>query len=135
MKKAVILLSGGLDSTVTLAKAKEEGYDLFPLSINYGQRHDKELECAKKIANDYNVQEHKIINFYLTQIGGSALTDLKINVPEKIKEAEIREEIPITYVPARNTILLSIALAYAEVIGAEAVFIGANARDYSGYPD
>jgi 7-cyano-7-deazaguanine synthase len=135
MVKAVILLSGGLDSSVTLAKAKEEGYELYTLSIDYGQRHAKELESAKKIAEYYNVKDHKIMNIDLTQIGGSALTDTSISVPEKKEWEEIGKDIPITYVPARNTILLSLACGYAEVIFAKAVFIGANALDYSGYPD
>jgi 7-cyano-7-deazaguanine synthase len=135
MKKAVVLLSGGLDSTVTLAKAKERGYELYPLSFDYGQRHDKELGSAKKIAEWYSVTEHKILKIDLAQIGGSALTDKGIAVPEKRKVEEIGEDIPITYVPARNTILLSLAIGYSEVVGAEAVFTGANAIDYSGYPD
>jgi 7-cyano-7-deazaguanine synthase len=135
MKKVVVLLSGGLDSTVTLAKAKEAGYEIYPLSFDYGQRHDKELESAKKIAKWYSVTEHKILKIDLVQIGGSALTDKGIAVPENRKVEDIGEDIPITYVPARNTILLSLAIGYAEVVGAEAVFIGANAIDYSGYPD
>jgi 7-cyano-7-deazaguanine synthase len=134
-KKAVVLLSGGLDSTVTIALAKDQGYELFPLSFDYGQRHDRELESAKNIAHHYEVREHKIIKIDLSQIGGSALTDKGIEVPENRDEKEIGSDIPPTYVPARNTILLSIALGYAEVIGAEAIFIGANTQDYSGYPD
>lgn len=134
-KKAVILLSGGLDSTVTLAKAKEEGYKLNTLSFDYGQRHEKELESAQKIVDYYDILEHKIIKIDLTQIGGSALTDSGIEVPGKRKGDEIGNDIPITYVPARNTVLLALAIGYAEVIGAEAVFIGANSIDYSGYPD
>lgn len=135
MKKAVVLLSGGLDSTVALAKAKEEGYEVYPLSFDYGQRHDKELESAKKIAEWFKVKDHKVLKIDLIQIGGSALTDKNIPVPEKRRVAEIGEDIPITYVPARNTILLAFAIGYAEVVEAEAVFIGANALDYSGYPD
>lgn len=135
MRKAVVLLSGGLDSTVILAKAKEEVYELYPISFDYGQRHDRELESAKKIAEWYKVQEHKVLRVDLTQIGGSALTDKSIAIPEKRRIKEIGEDIPITYVPARNTILLAFAIGYAEVIGVEAVFIGANALDYSGYPD
>ncbi len=135
MKKAVVLLSGGLDSTVTLAKAKKEGYEVYPLSFDYGQRHNKELESAKKIAKYFDVQEHKILKIDLTQIGGSALTDMSIAVPEERKVEKIGEDIPITYVPARNTILLAFSMGYAEVIGAEAILIGANAIDYSGYPD
>jgi 7-cyano-7-deazaguanine synthase len=135
MKKAVVLLSGGLDSTVTLAIAKEEGYKLYPLSFEYGQRHNKELESARKIVDHYALSDHKILKIDLTQIGGSALTDESIQIPENRKKEEMGEDIPTTYVPARNTILLSFAVGYAEVLGAEAVFIGANALDYSGYPD
>jgi len=135
MKKAVVLLSGGLDSTVTLAKAKEEDYELYPMSFDYGQRHNKELKSAKKIAEWFGAQEHKIIRIDLTQIGGSALTDNNIAVPEKRKVEEIGYDVPPTYVPARNTILLAFGIGYAETVGAEAVFIGANALDYSGYPD
>jgi 7-cyano-7-deazaguanine synthase len=135
MKKAVVLLSGGLDSTVTLAKAKEEDYEVYPLSFDYGQRHNKELESAKKIGKYFDVQEHKILKIDFTQIGGSALTDKFISVPEERKIEKIGEDIPITYVPARNTILLAFSMGYAEVIDAEAIFIGANAIDYSGYPD
>lgn len=135
MASAVILLSGGLDSSVTLAIANKEGYELYPLSIDYGQRHAKELESAKRIAEYYEVKGHKILKIDLTQIGGSALTDKSLSVPEKKKGEEIGKDIPITYVPARNTILLSLAVGYAEVISANAVLIGANALDYSGYPD
>ncbi len=130
--RAVVLLSGGLDSTTTLAMAIHEGYEVYALSFDYGQRHSRELESAKKIARYYKVP-HKIMNVDLRQIGGSALTD-SIEVPERELE-EIKGEIPVTYVPARNTILLSFALAYAEVIDADAIFYGANAIDYSGYPD
>jgi 7-cyano-7-deazaguanine synthase len=134
-KKAVVLLSGGLDSTVTLALAREEGYDIYALSIDYGQRHDKELTCAKRISEFYGVKEHKILYIDLSQIGGSALTDLRMAVPHERGPSQIGNDIPITYVPARNLIMLSFAVAYAEVVGADAVFIGANALDYSGYPD
>ncbi|ADD08468.1 7-cyano-7-deazaguanine synthase QueC [Candidatus Aciduliprofundum boonei] len=130
--KAVVLLSGGLDSSTVLAIALEMGYDVHALSFDYGQRHSRELESAKKIARYFNVP-HKIIKIDLRQIGGSALTD-NIEVPERQVE-DIEKEIPITYVPARNTILLSLALGYAEVIDADAIFYGANAIDYSGYPD
>ncbi len=130
--KAVVLLSGGLDSSTVLAIALEMGYEVHALSFDYGQRHSRELESAKKIAKYFNVP-HKIIKIDLRQIGGSALTD-NIEVPERNME-EIEKEIPITYVPARNTILLSLALGYAEVIDADAIFYGANAIDYSGYPD
>ncbi len=130
--RAVVLLSGGLDSSTVLAMALDMGYEVYALSFDYRQRHSRELESAKKIAKYYNVP-HKIIKLDLRQIGGSALTD-DIDVPER-KMEEIEEEIPITYVHARNTILLSIAVGYAEVIDADAVFYGANAIDYSGYPD
>jgi 7-cyano-7-deazaguanine synthase len=134
-KRAVVLLSGGLDSTVTLAKAGEDGYELYVLSLDYGQRHEKELACAKKIVEFYCVKQHKILYIDLSQIGGSALTDLTMSVPQERGITDIGEDIPITYVPARNMIMLSFAVAYAEVVNAEAVFIGANALDYSGYPD
>lgn len=132
MKKAVLLLSGGLDSATTLAIAKSEGYDVYCLSFSYGQRHGVELEYAKKIAKHLGAKEHKIAEIDLRIFGGSALTD-EIDVPKNRDVAQ--EEIPVTYVPARNTIFLSFALAYAETIGAFDIFIGANAVDYSGYPD
>jgi len=134
-KKAVVLLSGGLDSTTALAIANEQGYEIYALSFDYGQRHIKELKCARAIAKHYHVAEHKILKIDLSAIGGSALTDKKIKVPTGRNLKKISKEIPITYVPARNTILLSFALSWAEVIGADAIFIGANALDYSGYPD
>ncbi len=130
--RAVVLLSGGLDSSTVLAMALDMGYEVHALSFDYGQRHARELESARKIAEYYNVP-HKILKIDLRQIGGSALTD-DIEVPSRSVE-DIEKEIPITYVPARNTILLSYALAYAEVIEADAIFYGANAIDYSGYPD
>ncbi|WP_069649424.1 7-cyano-7-deazaguanine synthase QueC [Caloranaerobacter ferrireducens] len=129
MKKAVILLSGGLDSTTCMGIAQNEGYELYPISFDYGQRHRRELEAAKKIAEYYKVKEHKIIS--LDNVGGSALTDKNIDVPEYKGDGEI----PVTYVPARNILFLSYALGYAEVIGAEAIFIGVSSVDYSGYPD
>lgn len=129
MKKAVVLLSGGIDSSTTLAVAKSEGFECYALSFNYGQRHRVELEFAKKMAQHLGVKEHLIVSFDLRKIGGSALTE-EIDVPKKNVEG-----IPITYVPARNTIFLSFALAWAEVLGAENIFIGANVVDYSGYPD
>jgi 7-cyano-7-deazaguanine synthase len=133
MKKAVILLSGGVDSATTLAIAKEKGYELYALTFDYGQRHRKEIESAKRIAEKLGVKEHKIIDVALDRIGGSALTDESIGVP---RDGEFdRAEIPATYVPARNMIILSFAVAWTEVLGAEAVYIGANAIDYSGYPD
>jgi 7-cyano-7-deazaguanine synthase len=128
--KAVVLLSGGLDSATTLALAKEQGYTCYALSFNYGQRHSAELNAAKNVAQSMNMTEHKIINLDLTQIGGSALTDKNIAVPQAPSEG-----IPITYVPARNTIFLSYALAWSEVLSINDIFIGVNAVDYSGYPD
>lgn len=128
---AVVLLSGGLDSTTVLAIAQHEGYDVRTLSFRYGQRHDHEVQAARRIAAAANVTRHEIVEIDLRAFGGSALT-ADIDVP---KGREIGEEIPITYVPARNTIFLSFALAYAEVNDAEAIFIGVNALDYSGYPD
>ncbi len=135
LKKAVILLSGGLDSATILAIAKKQNFDCYALSFSYGQRHVIELESAKKVAQKMLVKEHKIANIDLGIFGNSALTD-KIAVPKNIKVEDIKKNnIPITYVPARNTIFLSYALAYAEVINAFDIFIGANAIDYSGYPD
>ncbi len=129
MKKAVILLSGGIDSSTTLAIAKNEGYECFALSFDYGQRHKIELLSAKKIAEALGVKEHLIISFDMKKIGGSALTT-EIEVPK----GQI-QGIPVTYVPARNTIFLSFALAWAEVLMCPNIFIGANFVDYSGYPD
>jgi 7-cyano-7-deazaguanine synthase len=150
MKKAVVLLSGGVDSTTALAIAKAEGYEVHALSFDYGQRHRIELESAGLIAKKSKVKKHLVININLRDIGGSALTE-DIKVPKKSAEAGKRgsaearilrayelstlQSIPVTYVPARNTIFLSFALAWAEVLGAEDIFIGANAIDYSGYPD
>lgn len=129
-KKAIVLLSGGLDSITVLALAKKQGYACYALSFNYGQRHNAELNAAKKIAERYRVVEHKIINLGLDSIGGSALTDDHIAVPDSPQEG-----IPVTYVPARNTIFLSFALGWAEVLKLHDIFIGVNAVDYSGYPD
>jgi len=129
-KKAIILLSGGLDSITVLAQAKKQGYLCYALSFDYGQRHNAELSAAKKIAQDYQVEQHKVINLGLGSIGGSALTDDHIDVPNFPQEG-----IPVTYVPARNTVFLSFALGWAEVLGAYDIFIGVNAVDYSGYPD
>ena len=129
MKKAVVLLSGGLDSATTLAIAINEGFDCLALSFNYGQRHAAELGAAKRVAEFFRVSEHKTIAIDLRQIGGSALTD-SIEVPEAPSEG-----IPVTYVPARNTIFLAYALAFAEVRECHDIFIGVNAVDYSGYPD
>lgn len=128
--KALILLSGGLDSATILAIALDQGYQCYALSFNYGQRHATELNAAAKIAKAFAVLEHKTIDLDLTQIGGSALTDNNIDVPESPTVG-----IPITYVPARNTIFLSYALAWAEVLDINNIFIGVNAVDYSGYPD
>jgi len=133
-KKAIVLLSGGLDSSTITAFAKSNGYEIYALSFNYGQRHQFELEAAKKIALQFNVIDHRIANIDLRIFGGSALTDA-IEVPKGRSEALMDEEIPITYVPARNTIFLSFALAFAEVVGSKDIFIGVNAVDYSGYPD
>ena len=134
MKKAVILLSGGLDSATVAAIAKNN-YELYAMSFSYGQRHEIELDFAKKIAAFSEVREHKIIHIDLRVFGHSALTDNKIDVPKDRSDIEDSKEIPITYVPARNTIFLSYALAYSEVIGAQDIFLGINAVDYSGYPD
>ena len=128
--KAVILLSGGLDSATALAIARDQGYQCYALSFNYGQRHAVELTAAAKIAKAFGIIDHKTIDLDLTQIGGSALTDNNIDVPESPTEG-----IPVTYVPARNTIFLSYALAWAEVLNINDIFIGVNAVDYSGYPD
>ena len=133
-RKAIVLLSGGLDSTTTLAIAKSSGYDLFAISFNYGQRHKIELEKAKTVAREIKTKEHRIINIDLRQFGGSALTD-DIDVPTHRGDEKIPTSIPITYVPARNTIFLSYALAYAEVIQCNNIFIGVTSVDYSGYPD
>lgn len=134
MRRAIILLSGGLDSITTLAIAKHEGFDCYALSFQYGQRHAHELDCAKIISDRMGVVEHLISNIDLRSIGGSALT-ADIDVPKERSPGEIGEGVPITYVPARNTIFLSFALAWAEVLGAWDIYIGVNALDYSGYPD
>jgi 7-cyano-7-deazaguanine synthase len=134
-KKAIVLLSGGLDSATTLAIAKSEDFSWFALTFKYGQRHNKEIEAAKKAANSLQVTEHRIIDIDLAQFGCSALTDPEIAVPkDRDNQANIKD-IPVTYVPARNVIFLSYALAWAEVLGAFDIFIGANITDYSGYPD
>ncbi len=134
-KKAVVLLSGGLDSTTTLAIADNEGYDTYCLSFQYGQRHAVELQCAKNIAKALGARQHIIVDIDLRTFGTSALTETDIEVPKDRSDSEMETGIPITYVPARNTIFLSYALAYAEVLVADTIFIGANAIDYSGYPD
>lgn len=130
--KAVVLLSGGLDSTVCTAIARDKGYEVYPISFNYHQRHTIELASAKKVAEFYGIKKHLIIDTNMNEIGGSALTDAHIEVPEGDVD---RSDIPVTYVPARNLIFLSYALGYAEVLGADHVYIGVNSLDYSGYPD
>jgi len=129
-KRAVILLSGGLDSATVVAMARAEGYRCYTMSFDYGQRHRAELHAAERVARDLGVVEHKVIGLNLNGIGGSALTDSTIEVPEAPGEG-----IPVTYVPARNTVFLSLALGWAEVLHARDIFIGVNAVDYSGYPD
>jgi 7-cyano-7-deazaguanine synthase len=135
MKKAVCLISGGIDSCVTTYIAKSKGYKIFALSFNYGQRHKKEIECAKKIAQLVKAKKHVIFDINLDKFGGSSLVDKKLKPEINRGIDEIGKKIPSTYVPARNTVFLSIALAFAETIDAEAIFIGVTATDYSGYPD
>lgn len=133
-KRAVVLLSGGADSTTALAVATREGYATYALSFRYGQRHKYELECAAKVARHFNVVEHINFDVNIGAFGGSALT-AEIDVPKDRALADMERDIPVTYVPARNTVFLSIALAWAEVLGASDIFVGVNALDYSGYPD
>lgn len=133
-QKAVVLLSGGLDSTTVLAMAKSEGFSTYAMSFRYGQRHMVELQCARRVASRAGVTRHVIVDVDLRQFGGSALTD-DIDVPKGRPEHELAAGIPITYVPARNTVFLSFALAWAETLAAQDIFIGVNALDYSGYPD
>ena len=130
MKNAVVLLSGGLDSATVLAMAGAEGYVCHALSVDYGQRHHSELDASRSVAEVLGARQHRVVNIDLTVFGGSALTDSNIAVPEQASTG-----IPLTYVPARNTIMLSLALAWAEVLHADDIFIGVNAVDYSGYPD
>ncbi len=130
MKNAVVLLSGGLDSATVLAMARQQGFSCYTLSVDYGQRHHAELAAAARVAAALGAHEHRIINIDLTAFGGSALTDSNIAVPEQLSSG-----IPLTYVPARNTIMLSLALAWAEVLQAQDIYFGVNAVDYSGYPD
>lgn len=130
MKKAVVLVSGGLDSATVLAMAASQGYECYALSFDYGQRQVSELKAAADVAKKHGAKVHKVIKLGLGEFGGSALTDLSIDVPEAESDG-----IPVTYVPARNTVFLSIALAWAEVLEAHSIFIGVNAVDYSGYPD
>ena len=132
--KAVVLSSGGLDSTTVMAIARQQGYEIFSLSFRYGQRHVLELEAAQWVAKALGAKEHLVLDIDLARIGGSALTDDTV-VPKGRNQEEIENEIPVTYVPARNTIFLAYALAWAEVLGASDIFLGANAIDYSGYPD
>ncbi len=134
MKRAVVLLSGGLDSTTTFALAKAAGFDVYALSVDYGQRHRVELERAAIIAKALGAVEHRTVKLDLRQIGGSALT-ADLDVPKDRTDADMNHGIPITYVPARNTMLLGLALGYAEVVGSFDLFIGVNVLDYSGYPD
>jgi 7-cyano-7-deazaguanine synthase len=129
-KRAIVLLSGGLDSATVLAIARSQRYECFALSVEYGQRHRAELDAAQRVAAALGAREHRIMRVDLAGIGGSALTDVKIAIPEAPGTG-----IPVTYVPARNTMLLSLALAWAEVVGAADIFVGVNAVDYSGYPD
>ncbi|HEY5055426.1 MAG TPA: 7-cyano-7-deazaguanine synthase QueC [Acidobacteriaceae bacterium] len=131
---AVVLLSGGLDSATVLAMARAEGFDAYALSFSYGQRHAWELDCARRLAAALGATEHRVAEIDLRAFGGSALT-AEIDVPKGRSEEEMAGEIPVTYVPARNTIFLSFALAWAEVLGASDIYIGVNALDYSGYPD
>jgi len=133
-RQAVVLLSGGLDSTTTLAIALDAGYEVYALTFSYGQRHEVEIEAARRIARSFPLIEHVVAQIDLRAFGGSALTD-DIAVPKGRALAEMSHGIPVTYVPARNTIFLSFALAWAEVLGASDIFIGVNALDYSGYPD
>ncbi len=133
--KAIVLLSGGLDSTTCLAIARSKGFSVYAMSFRYGQRHEHELRAAATIAEQAGVQEHRVVNIDLRAFGGSALTDDNVEVPKGRSLDEMEESIPVTYVPARNTVFLSYALAWAEVLGSYDIFIGVNALDYSGYPD
>lgn len=130
-EKAVVLLSGGLDSATCLAIARSQGFDCYCLSFNYGQRHTAELQAADRVVKALGASEHRVLNLALAQFGGSALTDINIAMPVD----GVQPGIPVTYVPARNTIMLSLALAWAEVLGSRDIFVGINAVDYSGYPD
>ena len=134
-KKAIVLLSGGLDSATTLAMARNMGFQCYAMTFRYGQRHEVEIACSQKVAASMDVIEQRIINIDLAQFGGSALTDDSISIPRDREEIGEHAGIPVTYVPARNTIFLSYALAWAEVLGVFDIFIGVNATDYSGYPD
>jgi 7-cyano-7-deazaguanine synthase len=133
--RAVSLLSGGLESTVSLAYALSKGYDVTPLTVRYGQKHSRELESARRVVEHYGLRGHVVMDLDLRAFTGSALTSPRVVVPERESASDIGEDIPVTYVPARNIIFLSVAAGLCETIGAEAIFIGANAIDYSGYPD
>ena len=135
MKKAVILISGGADSATVLAIMKKMGYEIYAISFNYKQRNSAELRKVKQLVKEYNVKQHKIINIDLQVFGGSALTDYNMNIPHYNEVSEIPKDIPVTYVPARNTIFLSFALGFAEVIGAYDIFIGVHTSDSANYPD
>ena len=134
-RKAVVLLSGGIDSTTVLAVARHEGFEPYALSFRYGQRHSVELDAARRVASSLGAARHVVADIDLTVFGGSALTDSAIDVPHHASADDLGGEIPVTYVPARNTIFLSFALAWAETLDASDIFIGVNALDYSGYPD
>jgi 7-cyano-7-deazaguanine synthase len=135
MKKAVVLVSGGADSATILAMMEKMNYEIHAISFNYLQRHNIELDKVKELIKNYQVKQHKIINIDLRSFGGSALTDEKVDVPKYQNHTELQESIPVTYVPARNTIFLSYALGFAEIIGAFDIFIGVHATDYANYPD
>jgi len=135
VKKAVCLISGGLDSCVTTFIARNEGYEIYALSFNYGQQHNKEIQCAKQISSFVKAKKHIVFDIDLSMFGGSSLIDKSLEIPKDQDLKDIGKVIPSTYVPARNTVFLSIALAYAEAIDADAIFIGVTATDFSGYPD
>jgi len=133
--RAVVLLSGGLDSATTLAMAQKQGFECFAMTFRYGQKHQIEIACARRLAESFNALEHRIIDLDLGKLGGSALTDSQISVPKGRDNIGENGDIPVTYVPARNTVFLSYALAWAEVLAVFDIFIGVNVTDYSGYPD
>ena len=135
VKRAVCLVSGGLDSCTCCFIAKKQGYEIYALTFNYGQKHGKEIESSKLIAKAVDAKKHIVFNLDLSQFGGSSLVDIKSDIPKNQKLEDIGKEIPSTYVPARNTVFLSIALAYAETVDADTIFIGVTSTDYSGYPD
>ena len=135
MRRAVVLLSGGLDSAVTLAVARDDGYETYALTLLYGQKHSREVQSARELARALGAKEHMVLEIPLGELGGSSLTDEGLEIPKGRDLETITAEIPSTYVPARNTVLLAFALSWAEILGAEAVYIGANTVDFSGYPD